>query len=161
MHRRERGQSLVETALVLPIFILLLVVLFDLGRAVFTLSTVGEAARQGTRVGAVNQIPSALDCDERRPVENPSTAYWAPRECAAMAGRVVGVELADVTVSYSAPVGSSLTCEDGPPPDLQVGCVVTVTVEAEWQPITPIVSGIVGTMTLTGTSEMTIERVFP
>jgi hypothetical protein len=34
-------------------------------------------------------------------------------------------------------------------------------VSATWSPITPLVGNLVGAMTLTGTSQMPIERVFP
>ena len=47
LRRDERGQALVEFALVLPIFILLLVAIFDLGRAVFAYNTLTNAAREG------------------------------------------------------------------------------------------------------------------
>ena len=40
-----RGQSLVEFALVLPVFVLVLVSLFDLGRGVFAYNTLTNAAR--------------------------------------------------------------------------------------------------------------------
>ena len=43
--RLERGQALVEFALVIPIFLLMLVALFDLGRAVFAYNTLTNAAR--------------------------------------------------------------------------------------------------------------------
>jgi len=159
--QHQRGQSLVETALILPIFILLLVVMFDLGRLVFTLSTVGNAAREGARVAAVNQITSASECNQSRPVEQPNAAHWAPRECAAAAASSVGVTVADVTVVYSAPAGANLTCTNGGTPNVQVGCLAAVTVTATWQPITPLVGNIVGPVTLSGNSEMKIERVFP
>ena len=44
------GQSLVEFALILPIFVLLLVGVFDLGRAFFSFIAITNAAREGTRV---------------------------------------------------------------------------------------------------------------
>ena len=40
---KTRGQALVEFALVVPVFILLLVGLFDLGRAVYTFNTISNA----------------------------------------------------------------------------------------------------------------------
>jgi len=52
------GQSLVEFALVFPLFILLMMGLFDIGRAVFYLSTLNTAVREGTRLAIVQP-----DCD--------------------------------------------------------------------------------------------------
>jgi hypothetical protein len=47
------GQSLVEFALLLPVFVLAIVVIFDLGRAVYYYSAIYNAAREGVRYGAV------------------------------------------------------------------------------------------------------------
>ena len=46
----KKGQSLVEFALVLPLFVLLIVGVFDLGRAFFAYIAISNAAREGTRV---------------------------------------------------------------------------------------------------------------
>ncbi len=52
-HPRPRsGQALVEFALVLPVFLLLLFGLIDGGRYVFMNNVLSQAAREGTRVGS-------------------------------------------------------------------------------------------------------------
>jgi Flp pilus assembly protein TadG len=51
----QRGQSLVEFAMIIPIFLLLAVVIFDLGRGVYYYSTIHNAAREGARYGSVNK----------------------------------------------------------------------------------------------------------
>lgn len=48
------GQSLVEFALTLPILLLFVMGIFDLGRAVYYYSTIQNAAHEGARYGAVN-----------------------------------------------------------------------------------------------------------
>ena len=53
-HSTQRGQTLVEFALVIPIFLLLAVVIFDLGRGVYYYSAVHNAAREGARYGVVH-----------------------------------------------------------------------------------------------------------
>ena len=45
------GQALVEFALVLPIFLLLLFGLIDVGRLVYTWNALNQAAREGARYG--------------------------------------------------------------------------------------------------------------
>ena len=45
--KRKRGQSLIEAAAVIPILILFLVLVFDIGRMVFTKIVVTNAAREG------------------------------------------------------------------------------------------------------------------
>ncbi len=52
-HQQDRAQSLVEFALVLPLLVLIVVGLFDLGYAVFLNNTVSNAAREGARVGII------------------------------------------------------------------------------------------------------------
>jgi Flp pilus assembly protein TadG len=47
---RQAGQSMVEFALLLPIIVLLLVGVFDLGRAFFSYIAITNAAREGARV---------------------------------------------------------------------------------------------------------------
>jgi hypothetical protein len=53
MKNYSRGQSLVEFALLLPVFILFIVVVFDLGRAIYYYSAIYNAAREGARYGVV------------------------------------------------------------------------------------------------------------
>ncbi len=52
---RNRGQGLVEFALVAPLILLLFLAIFDFGRAIYAYNTVSEAARNGGRVAIVNQ----------------------------------------------------------------------------------------------------------
>jgi TadE-like protein len=51
--RAGPGQSLVEFALVFPIFLLLLFGLIDIGRFVYTANALNQAAREGARYGSV------------------------------------------------------------------------------------------------------------
>lgn len=156
--RRERGQSLVETALVMPIVVLMLVGLFDLGRAVYAYNTVSNAAREGARVAAVNQIVSTGECDRSRPITDPANPTWSPHTCAAAAAVGLGVTTADVTITYANPPRQpALGCTT----QRRVGCLVSVRVQHAWAPITPIISALVPTIDMSYTSQATIERVFP
>ncbi len=51
LKRLERGQELVEFALVLILFLVVLMVIFDMGRAVYYYSAIHNAAREGARHG--------------------------------------------------------------------------------------------------------------
>lgn len=59
-HRLSRGQSLVEFALILPVFLMIFIGVFDAGRAIYAYSTVTNAARAGARVAIVNQDANAI-----------------------------------------------------------------------------------------------------
>ena len=62
----ERGQALVEFALTVPIFLMLVFGIIDLARLVFAYTQVIDAARQGVRYGIVEGLDQGnyqyLDC---------------------------------------------------------------------------------------------------
>ena len=53
LYRSQKGQSLVEFVLVLPIFIILLFGIMEFGRIWETMNVLTSAAREGARVAAV------------------------------------------------------------------------------------------------------------
>ena len=55
LRTERRGQSLVEFALILPIFLLVLFGIIDLGRGVYAYNTIQNAAREAVRVAIVDQ----------------------------------------------------------------------------------------------------------
>ncbi len=159
--RRSRGQALVEFALIFPLLVMLLFGLIDLGRAVYAFSTVSNAAREGARVAAVNQILTtpALDCDQSMPIQDTSNPHWAIATCAANAAISLGIPSTAVTVTYKSPPSQpTLVCTAG---SLHVGCLVDVNVPYAWAPLTPVISTIWPSIALNGHSQSTIERVFP
>jgi Flp pilus assembly protein TadG len=154
---RNGGQSLVEFAIVLPIIVLLIAGFIEIGRAVFAYNTIANAARQGARVAAVNQLSAVTDCDETRPIEDPYEPHWSISGCAIAAAATLGITAANVNVSYAAPPSTSLECS----PKLHVGCIAAITVTYHYSVSTPFVSMLIGPITMIQTSEMPIERVFP
>ncbi len=52
----KQGQSMVEFALILPVMILVIAGIFDLGRAFFASITITNAAREGARFGTLNPV---------------------------------------------------------------------------------------------------------
>src|SRR5687767_2702585 len=57
----SRGQALVEFALVFPVAILLILAVFDVGRAVFIYNGLTNAAREGARLAVVNQHAPSVE----------------------------------------------------------------------------------------------------
>jgi Flp pilus assembly protein TadG len=131
-----RGQALVEFALVFPIFVLLLVGLFDLGRAVFYQSTIQNASREAVRLAIVDQSLTAIQ-----------------EEAIDSVGVVVQVAASDVTVQYLAP---DLTATGSCPSQQTIGCVAQVTVQYQFVPVIPFVPQ----FTLSATTNQPIERHF-
>ncbi len=78
----EDGQALVEFALVIPVFLFILFGLLDVGRLVYTNSTLSQAAREGARLAAAEAgwigVPirpaSATRAGSRERVRGPTSA---------------------------------------------------------------------------------------
>jgi Flp pilus assembly protein TadG len=58
--RRRRGQALVEFALVVPLFLLLLAGMIDFGLGLNASIAVSNAAREGARLGAVDAVDADI-----------------------------------------------------------------------------------------------------
>jgi len=137
LRRRPRGQALVEFALIVPIFILLLVGILDLGRAIYAYNTVANASREGVRVGIVNQNVGAI------------TDHAVDHAVA------LGLDASSIDVDFlEADYTDAAPCNVTP----RYGCVVHVAVEYQYTPATPILGDIVGSITITGESQQQIER---
>jgi Flp pilus assembly protein TadG len=96
-HRGEGAQSLVEFALVLPIFLLLITGLFDLARAVWQENTLAYAAREGTRYAIVHGSGSSLPLGPSNSSE--------PNIAAVVRNAAVGV--GNITVTTAWPLGGN------------------------------------------------------
>jgi Flp pilus assembly protein TadG len=143
----SRGQALVEFALILPVFLLIVFGLIDGGRLVFTYNTVSNAARSGARVAIVNQSTTGTStCDTTSPTA------WATG-CALQTGGAAGTKAADVQVTYRD------AADAGPCTPLAIGCLAVVTVTGHYTAITPIIGQIIGPVAITSTSKIPIERV--
>ncbi len=141
----HRGQALVEFALVIPIFLLLLISLFDLGRAVFAYNTLTNAAREGARTAIVNQ-------------DVPTIVARAKSETAI-------VELDDPSVNVDFyQMANDGTPDTSRPCDLvAVDCLAVVSFEATYHPITPFISNILfaSGVTFRAKSVLSIEYQCP
>lgn len=60
--RASRGQALVEFALILPVFIFLMVAIFDLGHVVWANDALANAAREGARYSIVHGGSESTPC---------------------------------------------------------------------------------------------------
>ena len=141
------GQTLVEFALVVPLVILLFLILFDFGRAVYGLTSVGNAAREGVRTAIVNQNLSevrqrAADQATSLGVDSSGSGCWS---LSADTG---------VCVRFDGPDGSIGGC-----PTVSVGCIAEVKVRWTYRPITPIVGQIVPAIPFESITKQPIEAL--
>ena len=135
------GQSLVEFALMLPILLLILVVLFDLGRAVYYYSVIHNAAREGARYGIILN-------DEETACTTPDTAGIE----AAVHQRAIGLKVDDITVA-----SACVNIYDAN--DVLISSKIRVDVSYTFEPVTPLASMFIseGTISLHSTSSMNVE----
>ena len=60
--RRERGQGLTEFAIVLPVFLLIIFGIIDLGRVVWALDNLANAAREGAHYASIHGNSKFVTC---------------------------------------------------------------------------------------------------
>ncbi len=134
----QRGQSLVELAIAMPIIVLLILGLFDFGRVVIFYSELSNASRAGARVAIVNQS------DDSTCLSGDVTFKCAAADVSAGMGITAG-DIPDLVISGS-------DCA------LPSNCTATVTVGYSFAPITPVVSSFFGPVALSSSTTMPIER---
>lgn len=66
---RERGQALLEFALILPIFVVAILGMIDIGRAIWANNAVANAAREAARYAAVHGGSKSNPCPVGPPAE--------------------------------------------------------------------------------------------
>jgi Flp pilus assembly protein TadG len=147
--RGERGQAVVELALVAPIMIVLLLAVADLGRVFHSEVTIANAARAGALEAA----------------QNP-TSYQEDAPCDANLNRVVCAVLREASGSFVtlAPTDVDLLCDPDPCSEA-LGNTVTVTVRATFSLITPLLAAFMGGQTFdlesTSAAQITVEPTIP
>ena len=57
MRKRQRGQSLVEFAIVIPVFLIILMAVFDFGMAIYKFNGVSQGAAYGDDIQAATNYP--------------------------------------------------------------------------------------------------------
>lgn len=142
--RGEGAQSLVEFALTLPIVLLVITGLFDLGRAVWQENSLAYAAREGTRYAIVHGSAGS-------PVAGPCTNCAIAALTTVVQAAAPGVPSITVLVDYPAPAGGT-SCNHR-------NCLVSVVATAPFVPMpSQYLLGGTFTLTLKGASQLVIQR---
>lgn len=140
MRYRHRGQTLVEFALILPILLLILMGMFDFGRAIVAYNTLSEAARNGARVSIVNQTPADI--------------------CSVAASRAVALGMPTTCAANATAPGIYVTASTGGTSCAEIKtCNQTVRATYQFRAITPIIGNFIGPITLTATSTLAVESI--
>ena len=110
---RSRGQALVEFALILPIFLIMLMTVIDVGRAIWAQNSLASAAREGARYAIVHGGSATTACPigpaadtANIPAVSASCPYPSPskqsiKDAVTAAAAAGGTSMA-VTVCYGA-----------------------------------------------------------
>lgn len=145
------GQTLVEFALVLPLLLMLMMGLFDIGRAIFYYATLNTAVREGTRIAIVQP-----DCDYRSNPSSCTGGYLDPNSlncnialsianrkiCNEIGNKLFSIrELSSSTITISRPVSST----NDPKINIEIAFL--------FKPITPAIS-LMGDLTMRVNSQM-------
>jgi hypothetical protein len=134
----ERGQSVVEFALVVPLLLILVLAIVDLARIYTTMMSVESAAREaadyGTTLGAEKWQPGSTT--DVTVAEMERRACTAARNLPDYAGAADGSTCTNPTFNHSLdPVGSTEPCEN---PDRAIPCEVTVTLDYNFRLLAPV-----------------------
>jgi Flp pilus assembly protein TadG len=155
----QRGQSLVEFALLLPIMLLIITGLFDVARAVWQENTLAYAAREGTRFAIVHgsagtgPLPDGTVSGAADPtdVNDPVVAYVKT----VVKQSAIGVPNVTVTVNYPdtyAGTSPAVKCADR-------NCRVVVDASAPFVPLpSQYLLGGAFQIVLKGGSQLVIQR---
>ena len=138
-HSRTRGQALVEFAVVLPVFLLILSGILDFGFLLYSRMTVISSAREGARV--------AIDAPKSTPAQQaqiPNLIRSRVTDAAA------GLNLADLTVTPTCIPACNFAAGNA-----KAGDSVKVTVDYQYHSIFPLLFG--QSIGMSSTVQMVLE----
>lgn len=161
---RSAGQSLVEFALVLPVFLLLLFAVVDAAQYVYLNSALSNAAREGARLGSVEASwlgSTDPSCGTAGGPVCPTNAASLITHITVAANRQM-TPFGAVSNVYLSCVDASGTPPSGPWTSSSCGAsgsggVLSVRVTYSWTGITPVIRNIMGTITASASASVTIN----
>jgi len=134
------GQAVVEFALILPVFLLLLVIAVDFGRLFFSYIQINNAAREGAAYG----LRSPNECGGTPCLPTSQIAVHARQESNAQsqAGEAAAGIVVSATCADSA--GATITCVSAAGGGSGAGNTITVNVREAFTFLTPLVNNAFG-----------------
>lgn len=160
--KRSGGQTLVEFALVLPLFLLLIFGLIDMGRLVYMSSTMSQAAREATRVAAVEASwigSTRADCNQTAGPVCPANVTAFRAHVLAAANRMMApfgpIADADLYTSCATTAPTPVTTKTCTSPS--INNLAAVRTELVFRPLTPVISSFFSSITTSGSATMVIN----
>ena len=94
----RRGATMIETSIILNVFLMLILGTFDLGIATYRFNTISQAARQGARAAIVHGALAGESMQTWGPSTYTGTAGDGSTYAKAVSPMLVGFTLANVTI---------------------------------------------------------------
>lgn len=91
--RTEKGQSLVETALMVPILLLFLFGIVDFGRLLYTILTLDHAGREAARLASVHSSNGVIEARVNYYITGLKAINISPSETERKTGKEVEINL--------------------------------------------------------------------
>ncbi len=140
--RPERGQALVEFALVFPVFLLLFFGVIDIGRLVYVNNAVAQAAREGSRWGAVADRTQANNYPANIVTQTTGLMTAVPNPIVSITCYL------PYDATLSSPVASGLCA---------AGDLLQVKVSSSVQMFTPVIGQLIGPINVASTSRVVVN----
>jgi hypothetical protein len=149
--RVERGQALAEFALIAPILFILIFGIIDTARAYNAWVTVQGAAREGARYGVTGQV----SCPGSSPTREECIEFVTRQHAESLTNSSTNVVVSVRSWDYPA-YSTKLEDTAGEQCD-----ALEVEVQYDFEPATPLVSSLIGGVTMTGRERMVNEPFGP
>jgi Flp pilus assembly protein TadG len=158
---RTRGQTMVEVALVLPIFIFTLMAVLEMGYFVAVGSAVSSASREAARFGATNGCVDGDCADADVPQDYHYVACDGVRDAArSTSGALVNLTNAQIVITYEG-TGAPVSCPAGTfadPTLVERWDRIVVTVTHTYAPLTPLLRPIMGNQAMESIDRRSIVK---
>jgi hypothetical protein len=128
--RSDRGQGLVEFALIMPVFLMLIMGIVEFGRLMFIYNSVSTASREAARYGASVGVSSSG-------VEHFRDCTGITETAQRLAG-IAPIEDTDITIEYDNP-STGFYEASCPPSQFELGDRIIVNVSITFEPIVPLI----------------------
>jgi Flp pilus assembly protein TadG len=155
VRRAQRGQALVEFALVFPIFALLLFGLIDIGRYVYVANAFNQSAREAARYGSVEQW--SYTCPASVPVASQNRLTCTQQ----VARDRIAAAPANFTTTATCTTNGSATVAAAA---CRAGYLLKVVVATPSSPanqtfrfFTPLISNLIGPVVISGQAQVVVQ----
>lgn len=114
MKRKQQGATIIEFALVLPLFLTFLLGILEFSRLLYTWNAANEATREGARYAVVCADPTSDKLILERmqtlmPEVTKISVVWEPAGCGAKNCEAVTVSLVDLKYDWITPIAGVVT----------------------------------------------------